>query len=93
MAHTGCLNCFISTVNDRSKKKKAIKTALVAGTHQTLSNLFRDFQYICFNQTRVLVAGTKQKQTLGGPDCPQSLLALFVPATSACFSEGFCNSH
>jgi hypothetical protein len=45
MAHTGCLVCFISTVNGRSKKeeKKAIKTALVAGTQQTLSNLFRYF--------------------------------------------------
>jgi len=33
-ARTACLVCFISTVNGRSKKeeKKAIKTALVAGT-------------------------------------------------------------
>jgi hypothetical protein len=48
MARTGCLVCFISTVNGCSKKeeKKAIKTALVVGTQQTLSNLFREFQYL-----------------------------------------------
>jgi hypothetical protein len=28
----------------KKEEKKAIKTALVAGTEQTLSNLFRDFQ-------------------------------------------------
>jgi hypothetical protein len=27
----------------KKEEKKAIKTALVAGTKQTLSNLFRDF--------------------------------------------------
>ncbi len=34
MVHTGYLDCFISTVNGRSKKEenKAIKTELVAGT-------------------------------------------------------------
>jgi hypothetical protein len=31
----------------KKEEKKAIKTALVAGTQQTLSNLFRDFQYLC----------------------------------------------
>jgi hypothetical protein len=30
----------------KKEEKKAIKTALVAGTEQTLSNLFRDFQYL-----------------------------------------------
>ncbi len=34
MARTGCLVCYIRTLNGNSKKeeKKAIKTALVAGT-------------------------------------------------------------
>jgi hypothetical protein len=30
----------------KKEEKKAIKTALVAGTQQTLSNLFRDFGYL-----------------------------------------------
>ncbi len=30
-------------------EKKALKTALVVGTLQTLGNLFRDFQYLCMN--------------------------------------------
>jgi len=30
----------------KKEEKKAIKTALVAGTLQTLSNLFRDFRYL-----------------------------------------------
>jgi hypothetical protein len=49
MERTGCLVCFISTAKGCSQKeeKKAIKNALVAGTLQTLSNLFRDFQYLC----------------------------------------------
>jgi hypothetical protein len=40
MAHTTCLVCFISTVNGRSKKRSLGRWALVAGTQQTLSNLF-----------------------------------------------------
>jgi hypothetical protein len=47
MAHTACLVCFISTVNDYCNKKRKEKKkltlgrlALVAGTQQTLSNLF-----------------------------------------------------
>jgi hypothetical protein len=47
MAHTACLVWFISTVNDHCNKKKEEKKkltlgrpALVAGTQQTLSNLF-----------------------------------------------------
>jgi hypothetical protein len=47
MAHTACLICFISTVNGRSNKKRKEKKKLtlgklapVAGTQQTLSNLF-----------------------------------------------------
>jgi hypothetical protein len=44
MAHTACLVCLISTANGRSKKKKPWKTgAIVAGTQQTLSNLFFSF--------------------------------------------------
>ncbi len=37
-----------SYVNGRNKKEEnnVILTALVAGTQQTLSNLFRDFQYL-----------------------------------------------
>jgi len=31
----------------KKEEKKGIKTALVAGTKQTLSNLFRDFRYLC----------------------------------------------
>jgi hypothetical protein len=31
----------------KKEEKKAIKTALVAGTQQTLRNLFRDFRYGC----------------------------------------------
>jgi len=38
-------------------------------TNASLSNIH-------INKTRVLVAGTKQKQILGSPDCPLSLLAL-----------------
>jgi hypothetical protein len=42
MGRTACLVCFISTVNDRNEKKKSslLRLALVAGTQQTLSNLF-----------------------------------------------------
>jgi hypothetical protein len=47
MAHTACLVCFISTVNGHCSKKRKEKKkltlgrlALVAGTQQTLSNLF-----------------------------------------------------
>jgi hypothetical protein len=47
MARTACLVCFISTVNGRSNKKRKEKKkltlgrlALIAGTQQTLSNLF-----------------------------------------------------
>jgi hypothetical protein len=47
MAHTACLVCFISTVNGHCNKKRKEKKkltlgrmALVAGTKQTLSNLF-----------------------------------------------------
>jgi hypothetical protein len=41
-ARTTCLVCPISTVNGHSKKKrkKAKNVALVAGTQQTLSNIF-----------------------------------------------------
>jgi hypothetical protein len=41
-AHTACLVCFISTLNGCSKKiKRSLwRRALVAGTKQTLSNLF-----------------------------------------------------
>jgi hypothetical protein len=45
MARTACLVCFISTVNGRSKKSLG-RLALVAGTQQTLSNLFLSFD-IC----------------------------------------------
>jgi hypothetical protein len=42
MAHTACLVCFISTVNDCSEKKEnALEdVALVARTQQNLSNLY-----------------------------------------------------
>jgi hypothetical protein len=47
MARTACLVCFNSTVNGRCNKKRKEKKkltlgrpALVAGTQQTLSNLF-----------------------------------------------------
>ncbi len=47
MACTACLVCFISTVNGRCNKKRKEKKklalgrpVLVAGTQQTLSNLF-----------------------------------------------------
>jgi hypothetical protein len=42
MVHTAGLFCFISTVNGRSKKKENAleNVALVAGTHQNLSNLY-----------------------------------------------------
>ncbi len=47
MVHTACLDCFISTVNGHCNKKRKEKKkltlgrpALVAGTQQTLSNLF-----------------------------------------------------
>ncbi len=30
----------------KKEENKAIKTVLVAGTYQTLSNIFRDFQYL-----------------------------------------------
>jgi hypothetical protein len=40
----------------KKEEKKAIKTALVAGTQQTLSNLFRDFQYLWFYNSKVTVA-------------------------------------
>jgi hypothetical protein len=46
MARTGCLVCFISSVNGRSKKeeeKNAIKTALVRG-HITNLKQSRDFR-------------------------------------------------
>jgi hypothetical protein len=33
----------------QNEEKKAIKTALVAGTKLTLSNLFRDFRYLWFD--------------------------------------------
>ncbi len=36
----------------KKEEKKAIKTALVAGTEQTLSNLFRDFQYLWDQEMR-----------------------------------------
>jgi hypothetical protein len=52
MAHTTCLVCFISTVNDRIKKKKKRSLgslALVAGTKQTLSDLFLSFDIYGFN--------------------------------------------
>jgi hypothetical protein len=42
MARTACLVCFISTVNGRSKKG-LYRLVLVAGTPQTLSNLFFTF--------------------------------------------------
>jgi hypothetical protein len=47
MAHIACLVCFISTVNGhnnktrREKKKLTLgRPALIAGTQQTLNNLF-----------------------------------------------------
>jgi len=53
MARTACLVCFISTVNGHCNKKRKEKKkltlgrpALVAGTQQTLSNLFWDFWYL-----------------------------------------------
>ncbi len=58
MACSACLVCFISTVNGHCNKKRKEKKkltlgrlALVAGTQQTLSNLFWDFQYICIKQS------------------------------------------
>jgi hypothetical protein len=52
MAHTACLVCFISTVNGHCNKKRKEKKkltlgrpALVAGTQQTLSNLFCDLNW------------------------------------------------
>ena len=48
MAHTACLVCFIRTVNGHCNKKRKEKKkltlgrlALVAGTQQILSNLFK----------------------------------------------------
>jgi hypothetical protein len=44
MAHTACLVCFISTVNGhcnkKEKKRRSSPLEVVAGTQQTLSNLF-----------------------------------------------------
>ncbi len=44
-ARTACLVCFINTVNGHHKKRKRSleRSALVAGTLQTLSNLFWTF--------------------------------------------------
>jgi len=49
MAYTACLVCFISTVNDCSKKKEnALEVvALVAGTQQNLSNLYSLDIHVC----------------------------------------------
>ncbi len=59
MARTACLVCFISTVNGHCNKKwkeeKKLtlgRPALVAGTWQTLSNLFWDFWYLCIQPSR-----------------------------------------
>jgi hypothetical protein len=48
MAHTAFLDCFISTVNGRSKKaeKASEDVALVAGTQQNLSNLLFYVSYL-----------------------------------------------
>jgi hypothetical protein len=43
MACTACLACIISTVNGHSKKIALYEAALVAGTLQTFSNLFFNF--------------------------------------------------
>jgi hypothetical protein len=43
MTSTACLVCIISTLNGRSKKRSLGRWALVAGTQQTLSNLFLPF--------------------------------------------------
>ncbi len=40
MACTAYLVCFICTVNGPKKKSRLARPALVAGTQQTLSNLF-----------------------------------------------------
>jgi hypothetical protein len=39
----------------KKEKKKAIKSALVAGTQQTLSKIFRDFQYLWSNHRHLSI--------------------------------------
>ncbi len=68
MAHTACLVCLISTVSGRIKKrnKKANNSALVAGTQQTLSNLFlqiTEFNLYIFNSLFFLGGKVEAQKT------------------------------
>ncbi len=69
MACTACLVCFISTVNGHCNKKRKEKKkltlgrpALVAGTQQTLSNLF---------ETLDIYGSDRGNKTL---NCPRKML-------------------
>jgi hypothetical protein len=55
MAHTACLVCFISAVNDCSKKRESAfeDVALVADTQQNLGNLYSLDIYEIMNQAKL----------------------------------------
>jgi hypothetical protein len=61
MVGTAWLVCFISTVNGHSKKKRSLgRLALVAGTLQTLSNLFLSFDI--YGSSPAFSAGTEREE-------------------------------
>jgi hypothetical protein len=66
MACTACLVCFINTVHGRSKKRSLGSLALVAGTLQTLSNLFCTFNIYGLFLSIVFVIINKVKMVHDG---------------------------
>jgi hypothetical protein len=63
---TACLVCFISTVNGRSKKRSLGRLALVAGTLQSLSNLFWRLSISMFFSECMYVVNSPPKNSFIG---------------------------